>query len=281
MHKLEQRIRAWRQEWAAKLSREQLDELEGHLREELDRALAPALDLAWTAAVAKLGEPTLLAAEFAKVAPRSGWWPAKVVGFLAVAMSLLIVSVIASRITPNDVLLGIHVMFATVGYVTTFLIGALGVCFALMRPFADWHAGRARSLRRVALPLALFAGTCTLLAAVLGMRWAAQRWGVAWSWDPKETGALAVVIGNGALAVFLLLRRVPDSARMGLALFNSLLVTLAWFGPFVGWGWGEMLHSYGAPSWAASALLGLLIVQTVLVFLALLPERWLRRPSAG
>lgn len=279
MRKLEDRIGAWRQEWAAKLNREQLDELEGHLREELDRALDPALDLAWTGAVAKLGDPALLAAEFAKASPRSGWWPARVVGFLAVAMSSIIASVIATRITPGDVLLGIHVMFATVGYVTTFLIGALGVCFALMRPFAEWHEGRAQSLRRVALPLALFGGGCTLLAVVLGMRWAAQRWGVAWSWDPKEVGALAVVIGNGALAVFLLVRSVPDSARMGLAVFNSLLVTLAWFGANL-WGWGERLHSYGAPPWAATAVLASLIIQALFVFLAVLPERWLRRRIA-
>jgi hypothetical protein len=279
MHKLEQRIRAWRQEWAAKLSREQLDELEGHLREELDRALAPALDLAWTGAVTKLGDPTMLAAEFAKVGPRAGWWPARVVGFLAVVVSLVIVGAITARIRPDDLLLGIHVIFATLGYVTTFLIGALGVCFALMRPFADWHDGRARSLRRVALPLALFAGTCTLFAVVLGMRWAALRWGMAWSWDPKEVGALAVVIGNGALAIFLLIRSVPDSARMGLALFNSLLATLAWFGANL-WGWGDRLHSYGAPSWAAPAVLATLICQALLVFLALLPERWLRRQAA-
>jgi hypothetical protein len=280
MHKLEERIRAWRQEWAAKLSREQLDELEGHLREELDRALAPALDLAWSGAVAKLGEPTVLAAEFAKVAPRPGWWPAPVVGFLAVVFTLLVVGTVPFMMRRGDTLLSVHVMFVTLGYGTTFLIGLLGVCFALVRPFADWHAGRARSLRRVAAPLALFAGACTLFGVILGMRWASQAWNAAWTWDSKEVGGLAVVIGNGALAVFLLLPRVPDSARMALALLNSLLVTLAWFHPLLGWGWGERVHSYGALPWAASAVLAMLIGQTILLLLALTPEHWLRRPSA-
>jgi hypothetical protein len=281
MHKLEERIRTWRQEWAAKLSREQLDELEGHLREELDGALAPALDLAWTGAVAKLGDPALLAAEFAKVSPRSGWLPARIVGFLTVGLTLLIAALLPFLTRQGDALLGIHVMLVTLGYVTTYLIGMLGVCFALMRPFADWHAGRARSLRRVAVPLTMFAGVCTLLGVVLGMRWAAREWGVAWSWDPRETGGLAVVVGNGALAVFLMLQRVPDSARMALALVNSLLVTLAWFHPVLGWGWGEMPHSYGAPSWAAAVLLAALVGQAVLLFVALTPEGSLRRSHVG
>jgi hypothetical protein len=277
MHELEERIRGWRRQWVAKLSRAQLDELEAHLREELDHTLAPALDAAWADSVASLGDPNVLAAEFAKVRPDSGWLPARLVSALACGVTLLLLALFGlAMLRRGDPLLSAHVVLVTLGYLTTFLIGALGVCFALMRPFAEWHTVRSRSLRRVAAPLTVFGGGCTLAGMLLGMRWAAQEWGVAWSWDSRETGALAVVVGNGALAVLLMLPRVADSARMALALLNSVLVSLAWFHPLLGLGWGTR-HSDGIPTWAYPALLGALVAQAGLVLLAVTPERWLRR----
>jgi hypothetical protein len=277
MHELEERIRRWRRQWVAKLSRAQLDELEAHLREELDRTLAPALDAAWPDAVARLGDPNVLAAEFAKVRPDSGWLPARLVGALACGVTLLLFALFGlAMLRRADPLLSAHVVLITLGYLTTFLIGALGVCFALMRPFAEWHTVRSQSLRRVAVPLTVFGGGCTFAGMLLGMRWAAQEWGVAWSWDSRESGALAVVVGNGALAMLLMLPRVADSARMALALLNSVLVSLAWFHPLLGLGWGKP-HSYGIPTWAFLALLAALVTQAGLVLLAVTPERWLRR----
>src|SRR5215471_15670012 len=94
MFDLEERIRHWRQAQAHALGgrAEVLDELESHLREEVQRLVAagqtPAS--AWETALARLGDPRQLAAEFGKVsAPGAlGWLPARVVVALLALLGL-------------------------------------------------------------------------------------------------------------------------------------------------------------------------------------------------
>lgn len=283
MHDLETRLRAWRRETATLLGnrREVLDELESHLREELEVELAPAVAQAWDRALAKLGDPRALAAEFAKATPPARWLPARLAWFAWAGLVLAIVVGAAPPIfARGDTLLAVHVLCVLTGYLGTLLVGALGVCFAAGRLFADWDAGRSRALRRVALPLVLFAGAFTLVGVGLGMQWAQRSWNVAWSWDSKEVGGLTVILANLILAVLLLWRRVPDRLLMGLALLNNILVGLAWFHPLLGIGWNGSLAAYG---WSAFAplLIAFLAVQAALAVLTALPATWLhvRRAS--
>src|SRR5215831_16437262 len=82
MFDLEERIRHWRQAQAHALGgrAEVLDELESHLREEVQRLVAAGQTpgSAWETALAHLGDPRQLAAEFGKVSPPGalGWLPA-------------------------------------------------------------------------------------------------------------------------------------------------------------------------------------------------------------
>jgi hypothetical protein len=133
MHDLEQRIREWRREVARQLDgrREVIEELESHLREELQQALAPVIDQAWTAALAKLGDPKVLAAEFAKLTPPTGWLPARLVGLGWIGITVLIVMLapVAVLVARGDPLLVTHISFVLLGYLSTLLVGALGICF--------------------------------------------------------------------------------------------------------------------------------------------------------
>src|SRR5260370_30050969 len=79
MANLEERITQWRRELAESLggSAEVLEELEGHLRDEIGRLVQagqPA-EHAFDAAVTRLGAPQALAAEFARLAPPVSWLP--------------------------------------------------------------------------------------------------------------------------------------------------------------------------------------------------------------
>jgi hypothetical protein len=281
MHDLEQRIRQWRSQLAGQLKcrPEVLDELESHLREELDRSLAPALDQAWEASLAKLGDPRALAEEFAKVTPPIGWLPARCValGSISIAPAMVPVALLFAR---GDPLLVVHVAAVLLGYLATLFVGALGICFAVARPFSAWHAGRSRSLRSVALPLTLFGASFTGLGIGLGMQWAQREWGWAWSWDSKEVGALAVVVGNLILAGLLAWRGAPDRLLMAMALVNNVVVCLAWFHPLLGVVGPEALHAYG---WSAFApvLIAALVLQVALVVFVAIPANWLRQTDAA
>lgn len=79
---LEKRIAAWRRSMgtAAGQRRELLDELEAHLREEVERLTNAGVGEkeAFELALSKLGAPSAVAAEYAKITGNDrAWWPVK------------------------------------------------------------------------------------------------------------------------------------------------------------------------------------------------------------
>ena len=81
-----------------------------------------------------------------------------------------------------------------------------------------------------------------LFGTILGGIWADQSWGRFWGWDPKENGALAIVIWllvliHGRLAGIL----NKDGYALGM-IFTNVVVALSWFGVNL---LSVGLHSYG------------------------------------
>ena len=82
----------------------------------------------------------------------------------------------------------------------------------------------------------------TLFGTILGGIWADQSWGRFWGWDPKENGALLIVLWQ-LMIIHMRLSGLakPIDFALGMAL-NNIIVAIAWFGVNllqVG------LHSYG------------------------------------
>src|SRR5689334_12711095 len=88
---LERQIQSWRQTIATQLGGdgppEVVDELESHLRDDVEQLVGagrpPAR--AWAIALARLGEPQKLAAEFRKSARPRAWLPARAATVLLAA----------------------------------------------------------------------------------------------------------------------------------------------------------------------------------------------------
>ena len=102
------------------------------------------------------------------------------------------------------------------------------------------------------LGVTLFALLFTLFGTILGGIWADQSWGRFWGWDPKENGALLIVMW---LLMMLHLKisgwvKGPGYA-LGLVLAN-ITVALAWFGVNL---LSVGLHNYGFTEGAALNLL--------------------------
>ncbi|MDX2109025.1 MAG: cytochrome c biogenesis protein CcsA [Verrucomicrobiota bacterium] len=139
--------------------------------------------------------------------------------------------------------LATHVTTVTIGYSATFLAGILGFLYLGKGFFStQLSAALANDLERMIYGILCFALFFSFVGTVLGGIWADQSWGRFWGWDPKENGALMIVIWN---ALVLHAKRIRIAGQRGLvllSLFGTVITSWSWFGTNM---LGIGLHSYG------------------------------------
>lgn len=167
--------------------------------------------------------------------------------------------------------LATHVVIITFGYSAIFLAGALAILFVLLGVFSSrFNKDTARSLSAMIYGIICFGTLFSLVGTILGGIWADQSWGRFWGWDPKENGALMIVIMG---AIYLHARWggiCKERGLMALAIWGNIITAWSWFGTNmlpVG------LHSYGRMDSAYAWLIGFVLLQLVLTATALLPWR--------
>jgi len=137
-----------------------------------------------------------------------------------------------------------HVITITLGYAAGLLCAFLSACYVLMRALGldKGNADARRMLTRVVYGMLCFTLLLSLVGTVLGGIWANDSWGRFWGWDPKENGALMIVIWT---LVILHARMGGFIKEWGLhvaSLFTAVVVTFSWWHVnFLGVG----LHNYG------------------------------------
>jgi hypothetical protein len=277
MHNLEKRIAEWRKTMTARpaVHHETLEELENHLRETVDelvRSGTPEAE-AFQLAVAQLGRAPMIASEFQKL-NQGTWLPVRVITCLGAVGALALAILLLARFDAGrtSFLLASHVFLVTLGYSTTFLLGALGICFVGQRCFSDFSPIRMRSLSRVTFILGGAGAVLTLAGVILAMIWAKAAWGRYWAWDVKETGAFAVTTWQ---ICFLVAHRLPGvTARhiLLMSLFGNIVVGAGWFGVNL----LSRLHQYGTPtSWVL--LLAAVVSNFAFFLIGLAPAGWVRQ----
>ena len=169
--------------------------------------------------------------------------------------------------------LATHVVTVTIGYASTFLAGFLAIIYILRGVLTrSLDAATADSLARMVYGIVCFATFFSFVGTVLGGIWADQSWGRFWGWDPKENGALIIVIWNAVILHARWGGLVRQRGLMALAVFGNIVTAWSWFGTNM---LGVGLHSYGFTSAAFYGLLSFVLVQVALIALALLPPaRW-------
>ena len=127
--------------------------------------------------------------------------------------------------------LSTHVVTVTTGYASTFLAGFLAIIYILRgvltrsldRPTAD-------ALARMVYGIVCFATFFSFVGTVLGGIWADQSWGRFWGWDPKENGALIIVLWNAVILHCRWAGIVRQRGLMALAVFGNIVTAWSWFG---------------------------------------------------
>jgi hypothetical protein len=236
MRDLEKQIADWRRTMAKTSSSEAVEELEAHLREEIDRLhrAGTPKDAAFATALSNIGSPSALAAEFDKLAlaGRAKWKPVTIAQWLCIAAALGFAVLLISRIGHGrmTLLLASHVLPVTVGYGMMFIIGGLGICHVLACWLQQSGPRQRNVFRRATFKLATIAGVLTAIGLVIGMFWAKENWGRYWTWDPKENGALLVI--GWAMMTSALICFKPTHYNMIaiMSIVGNICTAWAWFG---------------------------------------------------
>lgn len=175
--------------------------------------------------------------------------------------------------------LATHVVAVTTGYASTFVAGALALIYVVrgvFTPTLDQATGK--SLARMVYGIVCFATLFSFVGTVLGGIWADQSWGRFWGWDPKENGALIIVLWN---ALILHLRwggMIRERGLINCAIFGNVVTSWSWFGVNM---LGIGLHSYGFTEAAFKWLSLFVVSQLLFIVLGLLPRSMWRSSRAA
>lgn len=189
--------------------------------------------------------------------------------------------------------LATHVVVITLGYAATFAAGLLAILyivFGLFTPLLTQKAaGRGTSgtvpassgngqeigkaMGKMVYGIVCFATLFSFIGTVLGGIWADQSWGRFWGWDPKENGALLIVLWNAIILHARWGGMVRERGLMNLAIFGNVVTAFSWFGVNmleIG------LHSYGFMDAASTWLHRFYLSQIAFILLGLVPLRYWR-----
>jgi cytochrome c-type biogenesis protein CcsB len=188
--------------------------------------------------------------------------------------------------------LATHVVVITLGYTANFAAGFLAIAFVLLGVFSKLLslpvdqaeaavAGKASSvasratignaLQKMVYAIICFATLFSFAGTVLGGIWADQSWGRFWGWDPKENGALIIVLWNAAILHARWGGVIRERGLMNLAIFGNVVTSFSWFGVNM---LGIGLHSYGFMDAAFKWLMIFFVSQFVLMALCALPLKF-------
>jgi len=169
--------------------------------------------------------------------------------------------------------LATHVVVITIGYSATFLAGFLALIYVVRGLLTrTLDAGTADALTRMVYGIVCFATLFSLVGTVLGGIWADQSWGRFWGWDPKENGALLIVIWNAVILHARWGGLVKQRGLMALAIFGNVVTAWSWFGTNM---LGVGLHSYGFMDAAFYWLIAFVVSQVAVIGLAQVPlDKW-------
>jgi ABC-type transport system involved in cytochrome c biogenesis permease subunit len=203
---------------------------------------------------------------------------ASVAGFTTVLIAGLLASGgedtvgVMQAVLDTQFWLATHVVCISLGYAATLLAGLCGMLYLLLGLSTPILDGQLRQiLGRIIYGIVCFAILFSFVGTVLGGLWADDSWGRFWGWDPKENGALIIVLWNALVLHARWDKMVGDRGLAVLALGGNIVTAWSWFGVNQ---LGIGLHSYGFTSGVVRALMTFGIYMLICTAFGALPLSW-------
>ncbi len=181
--------------------------------------------------------------------------------------------------------LATHVTAVTMGYMATIVAGGLAIAYLaiwLQAELTDPNNNKElrKNLSTMIYGVVCFATLLSFVGTVLGGIWADQSWGRFWGWDPKENGAILIVVWNALILHARWAGMVKATGVAALAVVGNMITVWSWFGTNQ---LGVGLHAYGFSNtlamfcvvmWVSHlAVLALLAVPSLLRMFEVLPPK--------
>ncbi len=174
-----------------------------------------------------------------------------------------------------------HVVAITVGYAGCVAAGLAGHLYLIKSLRHRLDSPDMQAALRAVYGLLAFGLIFSFLGTMLGGVWADQSWGRFWGWDPKENGALLIVLWSALLFHARIDKLIGPIGFAAGSVLGVIVVLMAWLGINL---LGVGLHSYGFTSGVARgfwiAVLAELLFVAVFAPLAWLRSRRLTAPAA-
>ncbi len=175
--------------------------------------------------------------------------------------------------------LATHVVCIALGYAATFLAGMIGVYSIIVRTLS-LSLTSSQSIKatkeimrisyRITYGVICFAIFFSFVGTVLGGLWADDSWGRFWGWDPKENGALIIVLWNALVLHARWGGMVKERGFAMLVIVGNIVTAWSWFGVNE---LGIGLHSYGFTEGVLMALGIFIISQLLILSLGFIPSK--------
>jgi ABC-type transport system involved in cytochrome c biogenesis permease subunit len=167
-----------------------------------------------------------------------------------------------------------HVVCVTLGYATTFAAGLLGLIYLVLGIVTRALTPKvSKLLARMVYGSLCFALFFSFVGTVLGGLWADDSWGRFWGWDPKENGALIIVLWNALVLHARWDGMIKDRGLAVMAVAGNITTSWSWFGVNQ---LGVGLHSYGFSAELLALLFWFVTASAAIVAIGMIPRRlWL------
>ena len=163
--------------------------------------------------------------------------------------------------------LSTHVTTVTMGYAAGLLAGIVSHFYLILK-FLDFKGYRtftkkeSSELTKYVYGIICFGLIFSFIGTVLGGIWANYSWGRFWGWDPKENGAMLIVLW---FIVILHARMGGYVRQLGvhlLSVASVIIICFSWWGVNL---LGVGLHSYGFTSGISRVLMMVYVLEVIVI----------------
>lgn len=153
-----------------------------------------------------------------------------------------------------------HIVTISLGYAGYIGAGLVGHIYLIHRMIKADDTMQLQTIFKAIKGIFYFGLLFTVVGTMFGGMWADQAWGRFWGWDPKENGALLLILWGLIVIHAKLSGMIKDTGYAMGAVIGTVLVMSAWIGVNL---LGVGMHAYGFTSSGAVALMTYICAETV------------------